>query len=260
MVATANLSSKVYLDSTLVGDVPKVVTLGASGITPYLMGTTACTLAPTAFTAGTTMGTATSGSLWMTPLKDKSGNFHLMANEGTTAVKYYNSTSNNFTAAWNSSSPVETTTLGAASGGGADIDNSTNGIYLSYGINVVPFDLHLARVTNDTVASNLATYTLLTPDLSGNIQLGAAGSQLRNIAIASTNTGVVGVAYVDFSVGAGPRPNSNLRSARATLRPARGIMCSCQAPSIPNFRRWNLIPRANLGLAILRPAPTAFSY
>jgi hypothetical protein len=201
ITASASAASKVFLDPSVTGDVPNIVVSGASGITPYV-GSAACNLAPGSFTAGTVMGTSTSGNLWMSLMKDGGGLYHLVANDGTATVKYFNSTTTTLTSSWNSAGVVESTTLANPSAGGADIDKATSGIYASYGMAVIPYDLHLAKITNYTVASNLATFTLFTPDLTGNLQLGAAGTQLRNIAMATNPAGVPGVAYVDYSVGA----------------------------------------------------------
>ena len=199
IAATTSVSNKLLIDPTIVGDVPKAMFYNGSGVTPYIMGTTACSSAPVAFTAGTSMGTANSGTNWMTVLKDSTGKFHLMANESTTAVKYYNSTSTTFTGAWNASSAVETTTLASPAGSGADIDNTTDGIYTSYGITVAPYDIHMSRVENYTTSSAAALFSTFVPDGTGNMQMNY-GMQ-RNIAAAATSGGTPAVAYVDFSVG-----------------------------------------------------------
>ncbi|MEO5668312.1 MAG: hypothetical protein ABIR96_09655 [Bdellovibrionota bacterium] len=202
VVATNNLSSKLWIDSTVTGDVPVVVTLGAAGIVPYRMGTTTCTLAPGAFTAGAAIGTSTSGNQWMSLMKDGLGKFHLVANEGTTGVKYYNSTTTDAVAAWNPGAAVETTALAAAHGGGGDINIAKSSLFMSYPTNVAPFDLKLARVNDYSMLPSATTYSRFVPDLSGNVQLGTAGQQLKNIAAASTSQKIPALAYVDYSIGA----------------------------------------------------------
>ena len=214
VVATGNLSTKLLVDPNVVGDIPKVASLGASGITPYVMGSTACTSAPAAFSAGSAMGIATSGSQWMSFLKDPVGKFHLMANDSTTTVKYFNSTTTTVTGAWNAAGVVDTTTLAAASGGGADINPAGSGIYVSYGQNVLPFDIRLGRVNDYTQTSNTATFSRLTPDVSGDLQLSAAGTQLKNVAISSNAQKIPAIAYVDYSVGA--VANAKLKFAMRT--------------------------------------------
>lgn len=202
VVATGNVSSKLLLDASIAGDVAKVATLGAGGVTIYRMGTTACNLAPAAFSAGSTLGTATSGSQWMTFLKDSLGKFHLIANEGTTSVRYYNSATTDALGSWNGAGVIDTNTLAAAHGGGAAIDTAGLGIYASYPIAAVPYHLNLARVSDYTVSSTSATFSRFVPDLSGDIQLTGAGTQQRNIVIASSSRGVPATVYLDYSVGA----------------------------------------------------------
>jgi hypothetical protein len=202
VAAVGNLSSKLHIDSSVVGDTPAVVSAAAAGVTPYKMGTTACTATPAAFSAGTQMAATGLGSQWMSFAKDDLGLFHLAANFATTAVRYYNSTTTDPIGAWNTAGTVETVTLAAAHAGGAALDNSTNGFYISYPAAAVPFDLRLARVNDYAISSALAVYSKYVPDLSGNVQLTTAGAQVRNISSASTSRGVPAVAYVDFSIGA----------------------------------------------------------
>lgn len=202
VVATGSVSSKVYLDSSVVGDVPKVMALGASGLVPYRMGTTLCTGTLGAFTAGAAMGTATVGNQWMSLMKDGVGKFHVLANDTTTSVKYYNSTGTDLIGSWNAVGTADTVALPAAQGGGAALDTASLGIYASYGINAVPYDIKLVRVNDYTKTASTATYTRFTPDLTGNIQLPTAGSQQKQISVASTSIGKPGVAYLDFSIGA----------------------------------------------------------
>lgn len=202
VVATGNVAAKLLLDPTIIGDVPKVVTLGASGATLYRMGTTACNIAPAAFSAGSTLGTANSGSLWMTLLKDSVGKFHLVANEGTTSVRYYNSATSDILGTWNAAGVIDTATLAAAHSGGAALDTPGLGIYVSYPTAAAPFHLNLGHVSDYTVSSASANVSRLVPDLSGNIQVGGAGTQQRNVAIASTSRGIPAAVYLDYSVGA----------------------------------------------------------
>ncbi len=202
VVATASLNSRLLIDHTVTGDTAKVVALGAAGVTPYKMGTTACTAAPAAFSAGTAMGGATFGSQWIQILIDAAAKFHLVGNTSTTSVSYYNSTGTNFTSTWNTVGTAETITLAAANQGSATIDTTNSNLYISYGTNAAPFDLKLAKVNNYTATSNTATYTRYTPDLKGNLLVGAAGSQHRNIAVSKTSAGIPVVAYVDYSAGA----------------------------------------------------------
>ncbi|MEK6773019.1 MAG: hypothetical protein AABY64_03685 [Bdellovibrionota bacterium] len=201
VVATGNLSSKLLLDSTITGDVPKVISKGAAGMVTYTMGA-ACTAAPAAFTAGATLGGANSGTQWIKVLKDSGGKFHVAANESTTSVNYYNSQTTTFNGAWNASSVIETITTPAATAGGAALDPANTTMYVSYGTNAAPFDLRLGRVINYATASNSATYVRYTPDVTGLLQMPTATAQLGLISTAKTSTGLPAIAYVDYSIGA----------------------------------------------------------
>lgn len=205
VISNSSVSTQLYLDSSVVGDVPKVVALKAGvGIKTYLMnGSTSCASAPTTFAENTnTIGGTNSGSVRLNVAKDSAGKFHIVANESTTSLRYYNSTSTGFTGTWNTAGVIETVTLGNPSNGGMLIDEDTSTIYASYGQAAGYFDLKLGRINDYTVASNSATFSYFYPDLSGNILLSAANSQWRNIAVAKQSNGTIGAAYVDYSVGA----------------------------------------------------------
>lgn len=202
VVATASVANKLHLDSSIVGDIPKTVSQGGAGLVTYQMGATLCTDPPGAFTAGNTIGTSTTGTQWLTLLKDALGLFHIVANESTTSVRYYNSTTSDLNGVWNSQGTIETTTLAATHGGGGDVDLSGSAIYASYGQNIAPFDLKLARVADTGVASNLVGFSKYSIDLTGGLQLSAANLQVRNVSSSATSSGRPAIAYVDYSVGA----------------------------------------------------------
>ena len=202
IVAVGAVASKLLIDSSVTGDVPKAVLLSA-GIIPYKMDAVACTAAPAAFSAGAALGGASSGTQWIKILKDSpAGKFHIAANEAATSVRYYNSQTTDFTGAWNTAGIVETIGLAATAGGSADVDDTTTSVNISYGTNAAPFTLRIGKVLDYTVASNLAVVARQDPDTTGSLQLAAATSQQATISIASTAGGRPAVAYVDFSVGA----------------------------------------------------------
>lgn len=203
VVTSGLVASKLQIDPTVAGDVPKAIALAASGIRTYKMGATACTGTPVNMTLGTaTLGGGTTGSQWMTLLQDPASKFHVIANTSTTSVSYYNSTTTDINGAWNAAGTVETTALAAASGGGAALDTANTGIYSAYGQNVAPFDVRLTKIVDYTVASNTAAFSRSSPDQSGSVQLAAAASQLKNISSAATSAGRPAAAYVDMSIGA----------------------------------------------------------
>ena len=219
VVATGNISSKVYLDSATAGDVPKVVSLGAGGIVPYRMGVTSCASSVSAFSAGPTIGTATSGNLWMSLMKDPASRFHLVANEGTTSVRYYNTASTDVIGAWNGAGIIDTVTLAAAGAGGAALASLQGTVYSSYATNAVPYDIKFGYVNDYSQASTGATFTRVVADQTGDLQLGVASTQTKQISMASTSLGNPAVAYVDFSVGgvAGAKLKFAFRSGPTAL-------------------------------------------
>jgi len=204
VAGAGSVSSKLYLDPTVTGDVPKVVVY-AAGMVPYKMGTTACTDAQTAFSAGALVGGAGVGSQWISFLKDATGKFHLAANENVASVRYYNNSGTDPTAGWSTAGIVETVTLPTANGGGAVVSDATTSVFISYGTQANTYDLKLARIPDYTVASATTTFAKYLPDPAGNLQLNGSGAglyPLRNIASAKASSGATGVAYLDFSAGA----------------------------------------------------------
>ncbi len=203
VAAITSTSSKLLIDTNFAADVPKVMAYNGTTNTPYIMGSTGCTLAPSTFTAGTALGNY--GNLWMSIFKDTTnGRYHFVGNSATTSVVYLNSPTTSFTAAWNAVGTAETTTLAATSVGGAAIDTASRGIYTSYGINAANFDIRLTKVNDYTLPSNSATivYSKQVVDTTGMMQFSpTAGTQTKNVAAATSSSGRLGVAYVDFSPG-----------------------------------------------------------
>ncbi|MCO5143648.1 MAG: hypothetical protein M9962_11210 [Oligoflexia bacterium] len=213
IAATANaVVVNPILDATIVGDVPKVIGKTAAGIVPYLMNaSTACTAAPTAFTAGAAIGGATVGNSWADVMKDSSGKFHIVANVSTTSVGYFNSQTTTFNGAWNTVGTMNTVTLPAATAGSgnAAIDTSSNVVYSIYGSNAAPYQMYLSKVNDSTVASSSATFTNSFPDNTGNIMQAGTGLPIKNIGADTSPSGNPGVAFIDYSVGA--LANADLR-------------------------------------------------
>lgn len=218
VVTASSVSSRLLLDPSVVGDVPKVVSLRPStGIKTYLMnGSTACSVAPTTFTQNAaTLGGANSGNKWIDVMKDPSGKFHVVANENNTGVRYYNSTSNDFIGTWNPVGIIENVTLAATSGGGAYLDPETQSIFSAYGQSASYYDLKLSQIRDYSIPSNTSTTAYYYPDLNGGVLL--SGTHYRNIRVRKRKDGVVGAVYVDYSVGtvAGAKLKFALRSGTA---------------------------------------------
>lgn len=227
VVATGNAISKLLLDPTVTGDVPKVATWNGTNLVTYKMGTTACTAAPAAFSASANLGNY--GSQWITFLKDPMNSyFHLVANSGATSTVYLNNSNTDPTLGWNAVGTIDSSAVPAATGGGAAVDATTTGVYASYGVNAANYDIKLGRVTDYTVASNAATVTRYVPDLTGMLQLSTAGSQISNIAIAKNANGVPGIVYVDFSPGTAT--TGRLKFAQ---RSGSGASATWQSYSLP---------------------------
>jgi hypothetical protein len=210
VVASAGVIAKLFLDSSVIGDSPKILARNAGNtLLQAFQMNQACNAAPAyTFTAGNTLGAATNGTAWADLLKSSNGSFHVVTNLAATTVQYFNSLTTNFaTTTWNAAGTIDTLTLPAAGSGtgGADINNSDNQIYTSFGGAAAPFNINLGVVGDSTAASNSASAFFYThfPDLSGHIQLPLATGQTRNISVAATSTGKPAVAYVDFSIGAG---------------------------------------------------------
>ncbi len=208
IVATVGTVAKLYIDSTVVGDAPKIITRNAANtlMQAFQMNQACNNAGPYTFAAGNTFGAATSGTSWANLMKGSNGIFHVVTNLGTTNINYHNSTTTNFaTTAWNAGGVVETITLPAsgAGAGGADINNTDSQIYTSYGGAAAPFNLYMGVVADTGIASSSASaiyYTHL-PDLSGGINLELTTGALRNLSVAATSDGYPGVAYVDSSIG-----------------------------------------------------------
>lgn len=216
--ATGNIASSLYIDPAVLNDTPKIAT-NTSGIRTY-EGTVGCT-SPGAWTAGTAVlatTTATDANAWIKLLKSKSTpasvsneRYHIIANNTTTSVRYYNTSSNAFNtfAAWNGFGTLQTGTnlLSAASltAGGATILASSNELISTHYNALTPANLVVSIVRNINQGSNVATVDLQYPNSTGYIQLiGSVANSTtaaRNISVDSTSDGRPGVAYIDASNG-----------------------------------------------------------
>lgn len=208
--AATSLGSKLFIDSTVVGDPPKILARTAAGaaLTAYQVGQ-ACTATPTSITTGQAVGAsaATTGNAWMTVMKDNTGRFHVVANESTTSVSYFNQTAATgfATATWNNAGTIDTATLPAAfSGvGGAAIDLTSSTIFASYGMTSAPNNLALGVVSGPLSTSSATnTFSTFYPNQNGAIHSNIFSVfQHRNIDTRQTSLGRPAVAYVDYSAG-----------------------------------------------------------
>jgi hypothetical protein len=205
-----SIGTKLYIDPTVVGDSPKVLArvVGGTTITPY-QGGQSCTAIPTSFITGQAVGAsgATTGNAWMSLLRDSTGRFHVVANEGTASVSYFNQTAATgfATATWNNAGTVDTTTLPAAFAGvgGAALDSTGSTLFVSYGMTVAPNNVALGVVSGPlSNPSTTNTFSLFYPNQNGAIQSNIFSVfQHRNVDSEQTSLGRPGVAYVDYSAG-----------------------------------------------------------
>lgn len=200
---------QLAIDETTVDAPVRAIAQNGSGLAIYqssFAGGGCATGTPAAIAAsGTIAGTvAASGSAFLDLQRDANGNHHLLANESTTSVRYYNTTSGDFTA-WNAAGTVATATLGAAGAtrAGLAIDSSLGQGYASFARTAAasPFqgNLSFAWIEDTTRASNDASAEYYEAPQTTDGQLQMASSPVPNIATAATSAGVPATAFVDYS-------------------------------------------------------------
>lgn len=158
--------------------------------------------------SGTISGTAANSGNGFLALERVTGNkYHLVANETTTSVRYYNTTGGSFTS-WNAQGTVATATLAAAgtTRGGLAVDASLSQAYTTFAKTTAaaPFNGNLVFgwIENTTVASNSATAEYYETPLTIDGQLQMTASQIPNISVNATSSGTPGAVFVDYSSNA----------------------------------------------------------
>lgn len=200
---------QLAMDETTVDAPVRAIAQNGSGLAIYqssFAGGGCAAGTPAAIAAsGTIAGTAAaSGSAFLELQRDANGNHHLLANESTTSVRYYNTTGGAF-AAWNAAGTVATATLGAAGAtrGGLAIDSSLGQGYASFARTAAasPFqgNLSFAWIEDTTLASNDANAEYYEAPQTTDGQLQLTASPVPNIATAATSAGVPAAAFVDYS-------------------------------------------------------------
>jgi hypothetical protein len=183
----SNGAALAYYQSSFVGGGCATGTIGAIASGGTISGTT-----------------ANSGNAYLEVQRVSGNNYHLIANEALTAVRYYNTTTGSFTT-WNAAGTIATTTLGAAGAtrGGLAVDTVNGQAYTTYARTaaVTPYNgnLMFGFVENITVASNGATAEYYETPLTIDGQLQMTVSQVPNLATASTSAGIPATAFVDYS-------------------------------------------------------------
>lgn len=208
---TANIAVALHIDSSIPNDPPKLLALRAgTGVKAYIAGTGAAPVtcnnvvsATTFDESAQTLGTTTSGNLWLNLMKSSDGKFHAVVNESTTSVRYYNTSSAtlaNWDTFWNTTAGILNTTTVAGQGGSV-YNEDANSIVSSYYGNAAIYRLNFLvnRLTNISGLPAAAVSTNGFVNNDGHLALSA--SNTRNIDISKTSSGDVGAAYVDFSIG-----------------------------------------------------------
>ena len=153
--------------------------------------------------------------------RDSSNRWHLVLNDGTGSIRYFNELTGNLLAAWNTSNTVQTTTIAAAgfTHGGMVVDNSSDQIILTYGRtngatptqtigNVVMAYSNCPTGGTGCGATTLGSASSATDMTFGNTPLDVSGqvqlltAQLPNaVSVAVTSLGRPAVAFIDNSIG-----------------------------------------------------------
>lgn len=217
--------AKLDIDSTLPPPQPfNVVARRASGeLRAYTQFTSDCATGGLSFstTSRAIVSAATIANAYGSFARDSANRWHLIVNDGTTNIRYFNS-SGTITAAWSTTASAAVTTIGAAGAtrGGLAVDSNSDQLLLTYGQTVAGLpaqtagNIVLAFSNCPAGATGCASTTLASPssatglvfgnipmDITGQVQLTAA--QLPNtISIATTSLGRPAVAYIDFSTSA----------------------------------------------------------
>lgn len=209
------LNSALQINSSVGNDSIKIAALKpAVGIKTYVSGTyttpVSChsLLSATTFDESTqTIGAATSGDVWLNFLRDSVGKFHLVLNSAATAVHYFNSATANISdmdgaAFWNAAHIMNTSAATALARQGGAAMNASNELYSTHFLNIAAtkFNLIMNYLPVTSVSSALSVSQNSFVNTEGHLEL--AASNTSNIALAESSSGVMGVAYVDFSAGA----------------------------------------------------------
>lgn len=214
--------TKLHIGSGTGESFSVVARRSGSEIRAYRQNTGTCATGALSFNATSrqVVASATVGNSYGNLMRDSSNRWHLIANDGTTNMRYYNETTGVITSVWNAGL-LETTTLPAIATmrGGAVVDEPSDQLLWTYGrSNAGTPTQTMSNVvlgfSNCPVAGTGCSTTTLGSAASaigysfGNIPLDVSGqihlttAQLPNvISLQTTSTGVPAVAFIDFSNG-----------------------------------------------------------
>lgn len=222
MAATgaSGTTSDLYLDPSILGDTPKIMIRNAGTSMQTFQTSVACNsvVTGTTYTAAGSSALVASGIAniatshfkilkapdYQTPTNER---YFVAYNDGTTAVRWSASSTNNFNGAWNANATgiIQTVTLNTAGGTnlGADINPTTKQLITSYGTAAGLFNITLGVVNDYSSPSDPSStshiYYQLPVESNGHMQLNA--TQYNNVSMASTSQSVPAVAWVDYSSG-----------------------------------------------------------
>lgn len=164
---------------------------------------------------------ASLGNAYGSLVRDSSSRWHLVLNDGTASIRYMNQTTGSILSAWNASSIIQTTTIGAAGAthGGLAVDENSDQVLLTYGRTAAGTPIQTlgnvvvaysncpsggvgcsATTLGSSSAATDMTFGNTPLDITGMIQLATA--QLTNsISVAVTSIGRPAIAFIDNSAG-----------------------------------------------------------
>jgi hypothetical protein len=208
---TANISSALHIDASVLNDPPKILTLKAAvGAKAYLAGNGAVPIGCKDAVTGTTwdestetLGGIATGNGWIDLMRSSNGRLHAVMNEGTTNIRYYNTdagTLSTWDTFWNTGNGYLNTVTTSGSGG-AVYDTTNDILYSSYYVNLAinQFNFLLNKVTS--IPANSATVTSTNTVVNSNGHMALVTNVARNFVLSKTSTGEAGIAYVDYSAG-----------------------------------------------------------
>ncbi len=212
--------SDLYIDPSILNDTAKIMIKDAGASLKTFETSVGCasvvtgssyTAAGTSAIVGSGIATISTSHLKILKAPDYSNptaeRFFIVTNDGTTAIRWAASTTNNFNGAWNANATgaIQTVTLNAAGATniGADLNTSSRQLISSYGTAAGLFNITMGVVNDYSSPSDPSSvsqsYFQLPVESNGHIQL--AATQYNNVSIATTSTSRPGVAWVDYSSG-----------------------------------------------------------
>jgi hypothetical protein len=267
----ANLvASQMYIDSSTDNATAYMVVKHANGLRPYTFANCATNAAVTAAdpAANHVVNTASVGNAYFNLAFDGT-RFHIIANDGTTIIRYFNQPLASFgNATWTASAAPYVETTGAAgiaaagnTRGGMVVDTVGDQILATYGRTAAVVPVHTygnvvlayndcpaglgapacgASTLNSPADSNAMMWANAPLDVTG--QVGRNTLQVPSTAAAVTSEGRPAGVYVDYSVGISAEPATGAllkyayrEGSTASSRYIKSIIPTTTAPASPSL-------------------------